>query len=91
MKLAELANLSTGFGCDIEREVKWGTPETFIKISTALNVSPFELLLPCKKNSNDKEDTVAIKRAKQKTAKELSELIKKNIANLTEKFIASCD
>ena len=89
MKLAELSNVSTGFLCDIEREVKWGTPETFVKISKALNVLPFELLIPYENISTKNDDSIAIKRAKQKAAKEITDLVKKNISNSVQEYIAS--
>ncbi len=46
MKLAEKADLSVGYICDLESGRRWGTPETFSKLAVALDVSPFELLLP---------------------------------------------
>lgn len=46
MKLAEKANLSVGYICDLESGRRWGTPETFSKLATALDINPFELLLP---------------------------------------------
>lgn len=46
MKLAEKADLSVGYICDLESGRRWGTPETFSKLSLALGINPFELLLP---------------------------------------------
>ena len=46
MKLAEKADLSVSYVCDIESGRRWGTPETFTRLANALEVSPFELLLP---------------------------------------------
>lgn len=46
LKLAELAELSMGYICDLEAGRRWGTPETFSKLANALNISPYELLLP---------------------------------------------
>ena len=51
MKLAENANLSVGYICDLESGRRWGTPETFAKLSEALNINPFELLLPKSEDS----------------------------------------
>ena len=48
MKLAEKADLSVGYICDLESGRRWGTPETFSKLARALDVNPFELLLPKK-------------------------------------------
>ena len=46
MKLAEKADLSVSYVCDIESGRRWGTPETFTRLAKALEVSPFELLIP---------------------------------------------
>ena len=46
LKLAEKANLSLGYICDLEGGRRWGTPETFAKLASALEINPFELLLP---------------------------------------------
>ena len=46
MKLAEKSDLSVGYICDLESGRRWGTPETFSKLARALDVNPFELLLP---------------------------------------------
>ena len=46
MMLAEKADLSVGYICDLESGRRWGTPETFSKLARALDVNPFELLLP---------------------------------------------
>ena len=46
MMLAEKADLSVGYICDLESGRRWGTPETFSKLAQALDVNPFELLLP---------------------------------------------
>ena len=43
MALAEKADLSVGYLCDLESGGKWGTPETISKLSVALNVQPFQL------------------------------------------------
>ena len=45
-ELAEKADLSVGYICDLESGRRWGTLETFSKLARALNVNPFELLLP---------------------------------------------
>ena len=43
MALAERADLSVGYLCDLESGGKWGTPETIARLSAALNVQPFQL------------------------------------------------
>ena len=46
LKLAEKADLSVGYICDLENERRWGTPETFARLANALDISAYELLLP---------------------------------------------
>ncbi|MCR4741601.1 MAG: helix-turn-helix domain-containing protein [Treponema sp.] len=46
LKLAEKANLSLGYICDLEGGRRWGTPETFSKLANALEINAYELLLP---------------------------------------------
>lgn len=45
-ELAEEADISVGFLCDLESGKKWGTLETMAKISKALCIKPYQLLLP---------------------------------------------
>ena len=45
MKLAETADLSVGFLCDIENGKKWPTPETIVKLTAALNIEPYQLFM----------------------------------------------
>lgn len=40
MGLAEKANISVGYLCDLEAGNKWGTPETITKLASALNINP---------------------------------------------------
>lgn len=49
-KLAELSNLSSPFISDIENGKKWGSFETLVSIANALEVEPYELLLPPRTN-----------------------------------------
>lgn len=49
-KLSEMANISSSFLSDIENGKKWGSFETLVSIAGALNVEPYELLLPPKTN-----------------------------------------
>ncbi len=44
--LSEKAEISPGFLSEIENHKKTGTFDTFAKIADALNVEPYELLLP---------------------------------------------
>lgn len=43
--LAEKAELSVGYICDLESGHKWGTPETLASISNALEILPYQLFL----------------------------------------------
>ena len=45
MALAEKANISVGYLCDLESGKKWGTPETVSKLSAALCIQPFQLFI----------------------------------------------
>ena len=54
LKLAEKANLSLGYICDLEGGRRWGTPETFSKLASALQINPYELLLPSYENCENR-------------------------------------
>jgi len=41
--LAEKLDISTNFLSDIERCKAWISPETLVKLATALNIEPYEL------------------------------------------------
>ena len=45
MALAEKANLSVGYLCDLESGKKWGMSETISRLAVALNIQPFQLFL----------------------------------------------
>jgi transcriptional regulator with XRE-family HTH domain len=85
MKLAEKANLSVGYICDLESGRRWGTPETFSKFASALDISPFELLLPLSENSS--EAVLELSRQRKMFAK-LSDSLKKNISSAVSKAIS---
>ena len=44
--LAEKLDISTNFLSDIERCKAWISPDTLVKLASALNVEPFELFKP---------------------------------------------
>lgn len=46
MALAEKADISVSYLCALEAGDKWGTPETIVKLTTSLNISPHQLFLP---------------------------------------------
>lgn len=85
MKLAEKANLSVGYICDLESGRRWGTPETFSKLANALDISPFELLLPLSENST--ETSLESSRIRKLYAK-LSDSLRKNISSAVNKAIS---
>ena len=45
MALAEKADISVSYLCALEAGDKWGTPETIVKITESLNISPYQLFL----------------------------------------------
>ena len=45
-ELAERVGISVTFMCSIETGKKWGSFQTLADIATALNVEPYELLMP---------------------------------------------
>lgn len=45
-KLSELAQISPSFLSDIENGKKWGSFETLVSLANALEIEPYELLLP---------------------------------------------
>ena len=42
MQLAEAADISVGFLCDLESGKKWGTLETMAKLANALHIKPYQ-------------------------------------------------
>lgn len=51
-QVSEKANITEKFYSDIETGRKWGSFETLINISNALEIEPYELLLPQDQNVN---------------------------------------
>lgn len=47
-KLAEKADISVGYLCDLESGKKWGTAKTVAKLSNALGVCPHQLFAKAK-------------------------------------------
>ncbi len=85
MKLAEKANLSVGYICDLESGRRWGTPETFSKLADALNINPFELLLPQSSNQNENPKEIASRREIFAT---LSNALRQNVTVAVNKAIS---
>lgn len=52
-ELAEAADISVGFLCDLESGKKWGTLDTMAKIASALNIKPYQLLMPVEDKNTD--------------------------------------
>lgn len=69
--LSEKAEISPGFLSEIENHKKTGTFDTFAKIAEALDVEPYELLLPqnCCVNLDSKK------------AKQLMKQLRKNVCD----------
>ena len=71
--LSEKAEISPGFLSEIENHKKTGTFETLAKIAEALEVEPYELLLP--ENSTVNLDSRKTKQLMKQLRKNVSETI----------------
>lgn len=77
LKFAEKADLSVGYICDLESGRRWGTPETFAKLASALGVEPFRLLMHIPDtNTTDNSDLCG----KITVAAELEGRLRKNLS-----------
>lgn len=85
MKLAEKANLSVGYICDLESKRRWGTPETFSKLAQALGIHAYELLLPVEKERAETDVLAASARRNHLAA--LSGLLRENITSAVNKAV----
>lgn len=81
-KLAEKADISVGYLCDLESGKKWGTAKTVAKLSDALGVFPHQLFEKTD-NSNNKND-IHVDLAD--FSKELKTYIDERIAALIAKY-----
>ena len=79
MQLAEAADISVGFLCDLESGKKWGTLETMAKLAKALHIKPYQLLMP----EDEKDQTVNI----HEDLSDLSQNLKHNIDSQIETLI----
>lgn len=84
LKLAEKANLSLGYICDLEGGRRWGTPETFSKLASALQINPYELLLPA---SEKNENLSELSQTRERLAN-LNSILKENITSAVNKAIS---
>lgn len=82
MQLAEDADISVGFLCDLESGKKWGTLETMAKLAKALHVKPYQLLMP----EEEKNNAVNIHEDLSELAQNLKNTIDSNINNLIQKY-----
>lgn len=85
LKLAEKANLSLGYICDLEGGRRWGTPETFSKLANALQISPYELLLP--QNSKEGNKNFSEIAETRECLANLNSILRDNINSAVNKAI----
>ena len=84
MKLAEKANLSVGYICDLESGRRWGTPETFSRLAFALDINPFELLVPDNFDVSNSSDLIK----QRKMLAKLNDSLRQNISTAVNKAIS---
>lgn len=82
MQLAENADISVGFLCDLESGKKWGTLETMAKLAKALHIKPYQLLMP----EEEKNNSVNIHEDLSELSQNLKQTIDSNINNLIQKY-----
>lgn len=82
MQLAEEADISVGFLCDLESGKKWGTLETMAKLAKALHIKPYQLLM----SEEEKNNAVNIHEDLSELAQNLKNNIDSNISNLIQKY-----
>lgn len=82
MQLAEAADLSVGFLCDLESGKKWGTLETMAKLANALHIKPYQLLMA----EEEKNTTVNIYEDLSNLSENLKKSIETNIRDLIQKY-----
>ena len=80
MALAEKADLSVGYLCDLEAGGKWGMPETIVRLAAALNVQPFQLY------AKAEEDTGAFSSDLRWLSAALKQNIDDTISDLLQKY-----
>ena len=71
--LSEKAGISPSFLSDIENGKKWGSFETLVSLANALEVEPYELLLP--PQTNISYDTKRTKDLMNRLRKNLGEVV----------------
>lgn len=82
-ELAEEADISVSFLCDLESGKKWGTLETMAKISKALRIKPYQLLLP----EEDKNFDVILHEDLSELGQFITQTVEEKIKFLMEKYL----
>lgn len=82
MQLAEAADISVGFLCDLESGKKWGTLETMAKLAKALHIKPYQLLMP----EDEKDQTINIHEDLSDLSQNLKHDIDSQIETLIKKY-----
>lgn len=82
MVLAEKADLSVGYLCDLEAGNKWGMPETITKLSNALNIKPYQLFL-----DDEEKTTLSISDDLLELSSELKKTIDYDVNALIRKYM----
>ena len=82
MQLAESADISVGFLCDLESGKKWGTLETMAKLAKALHIKPYQLLMP----EDEKDQTINIHEDLSDLSQNLKHDIDSQIETLIKKY-----
>lgn len=81
-ELAEKAEISTGYMCDIERSRRWPSAENITRLAQILHVDPFQLLLPTEDSPYfDRHRTLAA------FSRELQDAFEKSSAEIFERLV----
>lgn len=81
-ELSIAADISVGFLCDLESGKKWGTLETMAKLSKALHIKPYQLLMP----EDEKDQTINIHEDLSDLSQNLKHDIDSQIETLIKKY-----
>jgi len=84
-KLAEILDLSPNFISEIETGKRWLSSDTLVKLSEALNVEIYELLLPQQITTND--ISAFIHTYTEKASAIASEAVIKSLETLRKQYI----
>ena len=81
-ELAEAADISVSFLCDLESGKKWGTLDTMAKIASALNIKPYQLLMP----EEDKNISVFLYEDLSEFSSSIKQTVDTKINSLLKKY-----